>query len=54
MTLKQMYLSVLPLDSLLRFEHQRALAFLCGGPFWAIGPYPLNFTFSRGWAKMPL
>ena len=31
MTLKQTYLSALPLDSLLRIEHQRALAFLCGG-----------------------
>jgi len=30
-TLKQTYLSALPLDSLLRIEHQRALAFLCGG-----------------------
>ena len=31
MTLKQTYLSALPVDSLLRIEHQRALAFLCGG-----------------------
>jgi hypothetical protein len=30
-TVKQTYLSALPLDSLLRIEHRRALALLCGG-----------------------
>ena len=51
MTLKQTPLSALPLDSLLRIEYQRALAFLCGGLSGSSallrGQVAVHFAFER-------
>ena len=50
-TLKQTYLSALPLDSLLRTEHQRALPFLFAGPSGSSallrGQAAVHFAFER-------
>ena len=53
-TLKQTYLSALPVDSLLRIEHQRALAFLCGGGLRVVcGTGGLRIGWFAGQTEQP-